>query len=96
MARKKLAVMQRFTTGSGSDLGEIRLDGWEVPERLPPIQRFPSHILYHLDTYLAEEKLFRKARKIPANQWSGRCRVRLSSMTLDQCLLLTVEVSAFC
>lgn len=37
-----------------------RLDVWEVPERLSPMQTFQPHILYHLETYLSKLELFQK------------------------------------
>lgn len=40
---------------------------WEIPKRLSPMQTVQLHILYHVSNYFGDEKLFQKARNIPAN-----------------------------
>lgn len=45
-----------------------RLDLWEASEGLPPMQKFPPHILNHLSMYVSAEELFWKARNLSKNQ----------------------------
>lgn len=47
------------------------LDAWKVTEEDPPIQTFPTHILYHMSTYFGEE-LFEMEMNVPANRLSGK------------------------
>lgn len=68
------------------------LDRREVPKGHPPMQSFPTHIQYHLSTYLREREPFRRASNITAYQWSKNGAGTKICTNLDHCLLLKVEL----
>lgn len=61
---------------------------WEVQKGYPPMQMFLPIILYHLSTYFHEKELFETARNVPANQWSGKWRMRLNIYNVSSLLAI--------
>lgn len=57
------------------------------------MEKFPLHILYHLSMYSSDEELLQKARKLPANQWSGKYRSSLNVYRVGQMLPVEREVA---
>lgn len=58
--------------------------------RLIPRQTFLPHNQYDLCIYFGAEELFKKAKNLPASQWSGKWRARLNkydagSVLVDDC-----------
>lgn len=64
-------------------------DESDGPEVFPRMETFPQHILFHLSTYSGKNKLYTKAKKIPAIQWSEKQRARLDMNYVTSCFLLT-------
>lgn len=42
------------------------INAWKFSEGIPNKQGNPSHVLYRIDIYFIQQRLFRNARNIPA------------------------------